>query len=281
MKVKNISYPHPVLGNEDDVQGSFSVTSRHGLGRKKIRLTIEFKLENKTLEDMVKKKLAMYTIEVECSGTFYRKNFMIFDNKNPFIIEEDAHKMRGSVSVKFYIRANETIEKYEIEGCHSDYTGFQFSISKGDILAQGGKTLFSADKEFDPLKAAVSSFISVREDTKNADGPMVIDYDDPEKIYIKLSRKDWKKYQELKGTKWIAPIIHSSIVLPVLADALKIVIDNDSDRQGSRWFEMLNIILQQKSLMDDEPLIAAQKILDGPINRCFIGIAENTKDDFL
>ena len=50
MKVRNISYPHPVLNNEDDVQGSFSPRSKHRLGREKIQLTIEFELKNKRLK---------------------------------------------------------------------------------------------------------------------------------------------------------------------------------------------------------------------------------------
>lgn len=270
MKVKNISYPYPVLGNEDDVQGLFKVKFWHRLGRDQIRFRVEFELKNKTLQSLVKKKVVIFTVELECSNTFYRQNFRTF--KTTFDFEADAPKMREQVVVKFFIRALEPINDYAIDGCHDDYGEFKFNISKGDVLALGGATSFSADKEFDPLKPAVSSFMAVREDVNNTRGPMVVDYDDPDKIIIKLSKKDWEKYQGVKGMQWVAPLVHSSIVLSVLADAIKLVDDDDPEAQDMHWFKRLQMIIQRKDLPADIPLVAAQMILDNPIDRCLNSI---------
>lgn len=264
MKVKNISYPHPVLGNEDDVQGAFNVKFFHGLGRDKISLRIKFELKNKTLESLIKEKKAFFAVEIECNSTFYRGAFSTFSQEGNFAI--NAQKLREHVLAKFFIRAAEPIKNYSIDGCHDDYKGFSFDINKGDVLAIGGATSFIAEKEFDPLKPAVSSFMAIRKGNEPK-GPMVVDYGDPEKIIVKLSRNDWEKYQNIKGRQWVAPVLHSSIVLPVLADAVRLVHDNDEDARDTHWFKRLETILEQKNLPMDMPLDAAQHILSAPVSR--------------
>ena len=62
MKAKNISYPYPVLGNEDDVQGKFDVSFKHALRREEVILKVTFKLGSKTLEKLIKEQAAAYVI---------------------------------------------------------------------------------------------------------------------------------------------------------------------------------------------------------------------------
>lgn len=275
MKAKNISYPYPVLGNDDDVEGKLDASFKHMLKRDNIVLKSRFSLQNKTLEKLIKERKAIYTVEIECPSTFYRKLFSTYEPEADFVLPSTV--VREHVSVGFFIRATETMPKYEIVGCHPDYEGFKFDVGPGDVLALGGYTSFIAEKDFDPMQPAVSSLIAIKQGTKDA-GPMEIDYSQ-NKIFIKLSRKDHKNYSQIKNRTTIAGVLHSSIVLPVLTDAIRLVVANDEETQDRHWYLRLEVILRQQELAEQDPIISAQKILRGPIERCLAGLVETAEAD--
>lgn len=274
MKAKNISYPYPVLGNEDDVRGTFDVSFKHALRKESVILKAEFKLSNKTLAKLVEDKKAAFTIELECPGTFFRKSFSTHENKAQFEIPASA--VREQVTVGFYIRSMHDVPGYKIDGCHKDYDGFTFDVAAGDILALGGFTSFIAEKDFDPLKPAVSSLIAIKPGTHSS-GPMQIDYS-KDKIFIKLSKADYENYFAVKNRTTVAGVLHASIVLPVLADAINLVAIQDEESQNTHWYKRLEIILRQQGLPDGEPLLAAQKMLRSPVERCLYNLANDDEE---
>ncbi len=278
MKAKNISYPYPVVGNEDDVPGGVFKPAyfKHVIQRDKILCKAGFVLKNKTLEKLIAKKLAAFTVEVECGSTFFRTLASTFARKTEFKI--DANRVREMVGVSFYIRAIAPIPKYLPEGCHPDYKGFSFDINPGDVLGVGGYTSFIAEKEFDPLRPSVSSFITV--DAKREEkGTMMVDYSDPEKIIIRLPRVDWEHYKVIKGHKQYFPIFHAALVLPALADAINLVQKGDEETRENYWFKRIEVILQQKKLLDADPLSAAQEVLRYPIERAMTSMAQFNQED--
>jgi hypothetical protein len=212
---------------------------------------------------------------VECPSTFYRKLFSTFEPEADFILLSTV--VREHVSVGFFIRATEAIEKYEVAGCHPDYAGFTSTVGPGDVLALGGYTSFIAEKDFDPMQPAVSSLIAIKQGNKDA-GPMEIDYSQ-DKIFIKLSRQDHKNYSQIKTKTTIAGVLHSSIVLPVLADAIRLVDGGDEETQDRHWFRRLEVILRQQDIAKQDPILSAQKLLRSPIERCLAGLVETAEAD--
>lgn len=275
MKAKNISYPYPVLGNDDDVVGKFDASFKHMLKRDNIVLKSRFSLKNKTLENLIKQKKATYTVEIECPSTFYRKLYSTSESEADFTLLSTV--VREHVSVGFFVRATERIAKYEVTGCHPDYEGFVFDVGPGDVLALGGYTSFIAEKDFDPMQPAVSSLIAIKQGAKE-DGLMEIDYAQ-DKIFIKLSHKDHKNYSQIKGRATISGVLHSSIVLPVLADAIRLVENEDDEIKDRHWFRRLQVILRQQDLEGQDAITSAQKILRGPIERCLSGLVESAEAD--
>lgn len=276
MKAKNISYPYPVLGNEDDVKGSFDVSFKHALRRDEVVLNVGFKLKNKSLEKLVKEQKAAFTVEVECPGTFYRKSFSTFEHDARFVLGSGV--VRELVSAAFYVRAVKPLPKYKVDGSHPDYEGFALDIGAGDVLALGGYTSFIAEKDFDPMRPAVSSLIAIKPGTHSV-GAMQIDYSQ-DKILIKLSERDYKNYGTVvkKNHPGMAGVLHSSIVLPVLAEAIKLVHDQDPETQTTHWHKRLEIILRQQELPTDDSLLSAQRLLRSPLERCLSGLAEDTDE---
>lgn len=278
MKAKNISYPHPVVGNEDDMPGSIFKPRyfRHALGRDSIPCKIGFDLKNKTIEDLIAKKKAKFTVEMECNSTFFRTLFSTFDREAEFAL--DANRVREMVAAAFYVRAVEPIPGYVPKGCHPDYDGFKFEIGPGDVLAVGGFTSFIAEKDFDPLRPSVTSLITIN-GRADRHGPMIVNYADNEKIIIKLADTDWSRYRLVKGRKSAVPVLHATIVLPVLADAIRLVQKDDDETRNAYWFQRLKIILEQKRMMEKDPLTAAQDILKNPVERALGGIVEIGQED--
>lgn len=277
MKVNAKSYPHPVLGNGDDLGGSFKVELPYELGRDEIVLNPTFYLKNQAIEDLLKKEKASFIAEVECRSTFYRKSFSTRKQIDRFSIPAKA--LRERVSVGFYVCADQDIKGYKPSEPHPDYEGSLFDVEAGDVLAVGGFCSFIAHKSFDPLRPPVSSFMSIREGSHH-EGPMQIDYE-TEKITVVLSKDDWKNYLEVRGQKGAEGILHGAIVLPVLVDAVHQVQNGNTDYDGMAWYGRLEAILDAKGLSEKDAFESAQKILDNPAARTFRGIESltNITDD--
>ena len=278
MKAKNISYPYPVVGNEDDVpNGVFKIAQfKHALRKDKIACKVKFELKNKVLQDLIADKKAAFTVEIECNSTFYRTLAKTFDREIEFSLE--ATRVREMIGASFYVRAIKPMTDYLPDGSHPDYKGLSFDISPGDVLAVGGYTSFVAEKDFDPLRPSVSSFITI-DGRKDKRGPMVVEYSDHEKIIIKLSQEDWGNYKLIKGRKPYVSVLHAGIVLPVLADAISLVQKGDDETKGNYWFQRLEVILEQNKLLEAEPLLAAQEILKYPITRALESLAAPAQED--
>lgn len=281
MKINSKSYPHPVLGNGDDLGGDFKVEFTYQLGREIVELRPAFTLSNSAIEDMLKKGKASFVTEVGCRRTFYRTSFSSCEREQALSIP--AERLREQVTVGFYICADQDIRGYKPSEPHSDYDNALFDVDAGDVLAVGGQASFIAEKAFDPLRPPVSSFMSIMEGSI-LEGPMQIEYDG-EKITVVLSKDDWRTYLEVRKQKHLHGILHSSIVLPALIDAIYQVRNSVDEYAGLNWFVKLQAIMEAKKLEEKEPLEAAQKILDHPVSRGFKGMSniineEEEKDPY-
>lgn len=270
MSVNSKSYPHPVLGNEDDAEGSFNVEFKYELSKEAVFLNTVFNLQNENIEKLIKQGMAAFIMEVECRSSFFRTSFSAKSKTERFSIP--SRLLRERVSVSFYVCASENIKDYIPSGCHPDYEGARFEIEKGDVIAAGGNCSFIAEKSFDPLRPPISSLMSIREGSRHA-GPMEIDYG-PEKITVELSKDDWREYIEVKKQNLAVSTLHASIVLPVLIDAIYQVQKGNSEFEDKSWYGRLEAILDAKGLNGREPFEAAQRILDNPASRNFQSINE-------
>lgn len=269
MKVNAKSYPHPVLGNGDDLGGIFRVEMTYELSRDAVTLNPVFVLKNAGIEELIKKNRASFVAEVECRSTFYRRSFSTRNLSEKISIP--AKLLRERVTVNFSVCADQDMRGYKPTDAHSDFSGASpFELEAGDILAVVGQISFTADKSFDPLRPPVSSFMSIREGSHH-EGPMQLDYES-EKVTIILSKADWKEYLGVRGQKPVQGILHSAIVLPALVGAICKVQSGADDCHDMNWYGRLDSILDAKSLKDKDPFEAAQIILENPASRGFSGI---------
>lgn len=269
MRVNTKSYPHPVLGNGDDLGGVFKVEFKYELGKEEVALNPAFSLKNIAIEELLKKGKVSFVSEVECRGTFFRTSFSTRKQFDRFALP--SRLLRERVTIGFYVCADQNLPSYRPSEPHPDYEGAEFDIEAGDILAVGGYCSFIAEKNFDPLRPPVSSFMSIMQGNHH-EGPMLVDYE-TDKITIILSKDDWKNYLEVRGQKLAEGILHASVVFPTLIDAVHQVQNSNSDYEGMNWFGRIEAILDAKGLRDKDPFEIAQKILENPASRSFRGIS--------
>lgn len=275
MRYKYLSFPHPVLGIRDDINGVYSVTFAWQPGIENQTLIFENLLINSALEGLVKERKAGYLVEIHCPDSLYRSAFTDFNNQ--FVLKIPTDKLLNKVYVNCFIVSTEEIGGYQNNKANADYSGYKFNIRRGDILTVNKNRFeFIAEKTYENY-FKISSFIEIIAGTFNED-PITFKLTQ-EKIYIEMSKNDYiKKYAFYKDNQSLYPVFHSSLAFPALIFALNKMRDNDEDK-GSAWYQKLEERLNQdeelKGLdvktLSNLPQIA-QILLKNPISRTFSGL---------
>lgn len=277
MKISNISFPHPVLGVADDVRGYYEPKFDVGMTRHKITFSVDHSLSNKTLQKLVSERSVFFVVELNCPQTIYRTIYRSYDKNQAF--EVDASELRNAVEASFYIVANKNLNNYVVDGANKDYSGYKFEIGKGDILAYGGVFGFMAGKTWASTES-IASIFDIQKSSKE-DGPMSFCTSD-EKIIIKLSKKDYAKYEEVSRAHQFYSVLHSSMAFPALMYALSEMIEQNENSEedggrndGCEWKQILeNRINNDEDLKKigwDSTKIPeiAQILLEKPVSRMF------------
>ncbi|MBI4973537.1 hypothetical protein HZC27_02935 [Candidatus Roizmanbacteria bacterium] len=278
MKVNSLLFPHPVLGRKDDINGLFSV-KKDGFVLKQLNentvLSVEFVLQNKTIEDLLKNNKAVFVIEIECRSTFFRKSFSFSD---PICqIELNKNLLRNTVSVSFYITINTKIQNYINENANEDYNGISFVLDAGDVIAYAGMVTFEAEILWEDLRR-IFNIIKIRQDSEKEEGSAVFNLEG-DIIYIDLSKKNYEYHENYKDENENFPsIYHSSLVLSCLIYALSEMMSNRGDDYNAyKWYRVLDSQKLNKPEIKELwnpsniPQIA-QIMLGFPFNRLFVSM---------
>ena len=152
-------FPYPILifGGDDIGDGEFSWSIDGGrvkLGHESIEFNVRYELTQAYFKELVSTRRAVFSLEIHCPTTFFRRSMASFDDECH--VKISSGDVRGEVIVSGYIIANDNLGDYAPTSLSDFFLGSTFSIEKGDIIAIGGTTSFIAEKEFDPFKAPVS-----------------------------------------------------------------------------------------------------------------------------
>jgi len=277
MKTNNLSFPHPVLGVHDDVQGLHNVEVKLTCSETSIDLSVQNTFFNKTIENLITKKKAAFCAQISCPQTFFRRIFTTQEKNQEISIPQT--ELRNKATAEFFVIAVEDIPNYQNDRAHPDYEDVKFDIGKGDVLSFGGRFSFIADKQWMSSKS-VASFMAITRGDFN-DGPMEIDLNaDSGKIVVELSKKDFDKFKENARNTTLYPVFHSCIVFPALMFALnQMAVPDGKDQYGEYlWYQVLedrkrnDEQLKHLSWGIENVSEIAQVILRNPINRVFTSI---------
>jgi hypothetical protein len=204
-------------------------------------------------------------LHVECSNTLFRRAYDFQGAAHRVSIPAD--NLNDAVEVNVFMRAVNRIPAYYNPGAHPDYGDAVFDVRRGDILAVGEGQIFHIESSFDSL-SRIGSIMQVAESPKEGDVPMEPEFDG-EKIVIFLSKADFADYKLLKLNEGIAVPLTTTIVLPVLVEALHVLKeDSEGSDDGRRWVRALTRRIESLGLtVDSSPIILAQKLLELPVKR--------------
>lgn len=259
MAASRLSYPHPVLGNGDDIAiGEISPEVSYEISDEVLHLSISGLTTGHTeIDQMVQDGDAFWNFRVQCSRTYMRENFAA--NEDCFEVHLKGQNYEGMVDVEVSVVAREHIFDYRPDGLHADYEEEKFQLRPGEVICIGPSFRFLVDKVYDPLKAPVSSLVRITEG-EHKDGPFTLTLDD-DLIIVRLSKSDWREYAGIRDR--VPSVVHSAIVLPALAEAIREI----DKHTGTLWSDRLKDLLEAKSIDEGAPLAAAQEILASPITR--------------
>ena len=275
MEIKNRLYPHPVLreNNDDYINSSFEMDLSYERDIKRLKLNINFKLDNKTLEKMLLDEKVQYVVHIECPKTSYRKIITTTEKSLSENLKDE--NILGKIQVTSFIVVKESILNYENESFNSDYFGMKFNLEKGTILAIGDSYKIDVDKEKESLGNVPSIFTICKKMTTDETG-INIEYN-MNKIRIDLNISDYEKYTQLVSTSdQFIDVINSSLIFPTLIyvfEKLKNEFD-EIEENDYRWFKALKNIFEkygyrfnQELFENETSLQLAQKILEFPFSK--------------
>ena len=269
MKLSQRSYPHPVVGNADDVQdAAYQATVEMTTDKENIYLDAKTLCSSSTLNKLIKSGGATFVVHVECSNTLYRRAHEFTDNECRITIPRN--ELNDDVEVNTFVRALKDIPSYEVEGAHPDYGGAKFDVKSGDILAVGEGCVFPIESTFDSM-SRIGSIFQLQESSEEGDHPMRMD-PNHDKLIIVLSKPDIKVYKQLKAHTHLSAMLSTALVMPVLIEALHALPDSGGEEDHRRWARSLTRKLKELGLeKEDDPLTVAQKLLELPMKRSFEG----------
>ena len=275
METKNRLYPHPVLreNNDDYINSSFEMDLAYERDIKRLKLNINFKLNNKTLEKMLLDEKVQYVVHIECPKTSYRKIIATTEKSLSENLKDE--NILGKIQVTSFIVVKENILDYENESFNSDYFGMKFNLEKGTILAIGDSYKIDVDKEKESLGNVPSIFTICKKMTTDETG-INIEYN-MNKIRIDLNISDYERYTQLvSSSNQFIDIINCSLIFPTLIyvfEKLKNEFD-EIEENDYRWFKALKNIFEkygykfnQELFENETSLQLAQKILDFPFSK--------------
>jgi hypothetical protein len=265
MRLSDRSYPHPVLGNKDDVIGAaFQATFDFSSDPTNYYISVATVCSSSTLNKLIANGTAGYVLHVECSNTLYRR---VFDFTTPaHRIQIPADQLNDAVQVNVMIRARKDLPGYKIDKAHPDYGNIKFDMKGSDILAVAEGETFYADTSQDSLRK-IGSIMQIEEWPEDGDHPMKVDFAS-NKIRIFLCKEDFKRYKTLKHIEKLASHLTTTIVLPVLLEALYHMEEENSGLESLGWYVNLQKRIDILDLEKESDQIAkAQRLLDLPIRR--------------
>ncbi len=262
----SVSYPNPVLGNADDVTvGTIDPAVSFTVTDEAVQLDLtNLSTSNATLDEMLRAGRAAWAIRVQCARTYFRSEFQTSDRAHRLTFRGDD--LDGRVDVEIALFAASSVGGYSPEGLHSDYGEAVFDLQVGAVIGVGPVFSFDVDKEFDPLRAPVSSLMRLTQGDFET-GPFRLDLGG-ELLEVFLSKEDYARLGAIKDK--VPGVLHAALVLPVLTEALtRLASSNGSEFAGQRWADRLLAIVEGKAAELTEAIGKAQAILEGPLSRAF------------
>ena len=282
MDIKYRFYPYPVLWDRTDDYNNSSFDCKVDLQRdiRSFVLNISFELNNKKLEEMIKKEEAEYVLHIESPESAYRLTSNTKEKEKKIKLE-DEHLL-GRVSLCSFIVAKRDLYEYSNDDFDEAYEGTSFNLDKGTILAIGTQQTFYVEKESDDLSKIESIFRIYKKETVE-EMPLEVELND-EKIRLGLNITAYESYYMNIQNK--QDIINAFLIFPALVFAFERIKESFAEYSGYRWFRAIAAMLKKYGKELDEDFVnaktsleLAQDIMNMPVAKALYEIGIRNEED--
>ena len=241
MFTEGYSFPHPVLGNEDDIEGEFNVEARvfRSTDRKIVIERKQLEMTNAYLGTLIDAGFADYYLRVFCSSTL--STWMV-PFKERFEIHED--EIANQVEIQFYVIAKGVIENFKDLSFNSQYGEEKFTLVSNEVLAISGKVRVPIPKTNEKLGLGnIFSWCSHSSD-KPIDFQCV---EDKIRISYPVTQAGGHPPNMLFSVpkyRWTA---YNIFAVPALAYALEQMKTNAEESSKWEWYMVLDGLLPESS----------------------------------
>ena len=225
MSSSNFSYPHPILGNYDDIDielsKKLSVVGWQQTEENIHHYRFTITLEDPTILELIKEHKAKYGINIKCRRTLYQDK--ILSDYNIIDIKIPRDRVLERIDFETFVIATDNFV-YTNPKANPMFLGESFDIHPGDPLVFFPYTYDKLEVTFHTLKHYSAILVPIP-DENVADNDIQIFTN--EKIEVHLSPQTYAIFKEV-NTENNAPEIISSIVQTALTTALfKLFLDSD------------------------------------------------------
>lgn len=277
------SYPILISGDDDYVDSYFDSFLKQDIEFDKIKVSVDFSLENEGLKQLILDKKAGYAVHFECQLLSYRKLITTESSKVDYLI--DLNDVTNAIEVSTYIIAMVDIPKYYNEKFNWAYGKEGVDITKGNVMAIGPTYTIDIDRSKDGLKK-LSDIICIKqhEDSEKQELSVSIDGD----IIMILVSENIKNQYFVHGKQYLYNII-SMIMVPSMSYVLTCMKKNADNLREYRWFIVIEQLLNQNGveinqLREDESsgkysiYELSQKIFKLPIEKGIMELNRERRD---
>ena len=286
-----ISFPHPVLGNRDDVEGVFQLLagSSYRPNALAVQFNLEFELDNPELEQLLYDDEIRGVMAISCTRTFYSAT------KELDLSSSGGHTYRasveipradiaGRVSIQVALVSDGDFDKYALGSFHEDFGGAQFAPTRGQILAQTGSVAFQIDQEWDPLDPPTSSFLKIVVADFPLDGDIQVDLEGDD-IQVTISHELKASVDALPGQMRDEYVL-ATVVMPALSEAIaaseQVATEASDGEDGSEyrmWERAIDQRLTNLGAHGLSSIQAANVLLERPAARAAQKVTALVDDD--
>lgn len=273
MAVAAGSFPHPVLGNQDDINSNFGVINvviRPSVDDVEIQFRISS--DDPDLKPLLKSGKASVKARWSCSVTM-SSGYIELEEVNEHVDGTtyrgwlDQQEVRDNVQVEVFLVASELLENFSWQNQHSDYGNSTFSIQKGDFIADGGSFRFKVGKLFDPMEPPLGSCFRITVDPRQKN-EMKVDFSGDDQVVIFMSEEMKDGLTQFSQHAEYQLLL---VILPALMETISFIQRNegdasDEDLSEKAWYETIKKLMTTYESIDS-PFALAQTILDKPYLR--------------
>jgi hypothetical protein len=235
MFTEGYSFPHPVLGNDDDIKGEFNISFdlNRNDNKKIVFENIAVEITNEYIKKQVEGGLATCWIKIYCSSTM---STWMFEANGSYEINEDD--LINKADVQVFIITKSEILNYSDSSFNSEYGTEIFSLNKNEVIGISGKVTVQIPKVNEKLGLGNIFKFNYHEKEK----PIEFEHHH-DKIFINypITNKGEHPPNMLFSTKpWTA---FNIFIVPALSEALRYIDDEPEEASKWDWYTVIDQIL--------------------------------------